>query len=555
MNPTIHDPVLLRNRIQTVHSPVIITSPAVAPTPTRRWWASLPAIAAIVLVGIGLRTIALAGDRNLWIDESMLALNLVERSPAQLFKPLDWNQGAPVGFLLLVKGAILSIGASEVGLRIVPFIGSILGLIAMAWVSVRLLPRPAAVLAILLAAMSPFLISYAAECKQYATDAAITVGLLAVGLGLLQGERGFARWAALAAAGAGAVWFSHPAAFVLGGIGTALLAEAALARDRGRFLAAAGTVATWLASFAVCYLVNLRQLSNNNFLLSYWDGHFLPLPPTSPGDFAWLLDHYFAPFAYPGGLGGTEIRAGGIAAVLFIIGIWGMWKARWPVAVAVVLPAVLALLASGLNRYPFAGRLLLFLVPLMLLGVAHGAWMIATALRTTVPFAAYAFVGVLVAAPCLEAYQEIRRPMRQEQIEPVLAQLRADWRPGDRIYVYYGARPAFTVYTRDNPFPAGAVVYGESARDRRLSYRDELAKLRGQVRVWLVFSHPHHNESEIITAFADGLGRCEGVYAEEGAMACLYNFTAPPGSAAGPDPALTLPRDENRAAITRGGDR
>ena len=49
-----------------------------------------------------------------------------------------------------------------------------------------------------------------------------------------------------------------------------------------------------------------------------------------------------------------------------------------------------ALLASGLHAYPFAGRLLLFLVPLLVLGVARGAYAVAAALKPTQAFAAVA---------------------------------------------------------------------------------------------------------------------------------------------------------------------
>ena len=81
------------------------------------------------------------------------------------------------------------------------------------------------------------LISYAAEFEEpYASDASIAIGLLAVALGLLEGGRSFARMAALAVAGAVAVWCSHPATFVLGGIGSALLLRALVARDRRNFV-------------------------------------------------------------------------------------------------------------------------------------------------------------------------------------------------------------------------------------------------------------------------------------------------------------------------------
>lgn len=554
MRPTTDSPALL-NRFETVKNSIVVSLSPPDTTSARPWWTSTVAIVALVLLGCGLRTIALSGNRNLWLDEAMLALNLIERSPAQLMEPLDRNQGAPVGFLLLAKAVITQLGASEVALRLVPFVASALGLVGFAWVAPRLLPRPAAVFALLLMAVSPFMISYAAECKQYGVDAAITVGLFAVAAGLLQGGQGFSRWAALGAAGAAAVWFSHPSAFVLGGIGTALLAEAAVKKDRGRLLAACGTVAVWLVSFGACYFLTLKQLGHNQYLLDYWNGHFLPFPPKAPGDLVWVLDHYFAPFSYPAGLGGTEIRAGGIAAVLFVVGLWGMWKERWAVAAAVILPALFALLASAVHKYPFSGRLLLFLVPLMMLGIARGAWMVGSALRGAQPLAALALIGVLVAAPCLEAYQELQRPMRSEQLAPVLANVRRHWQPGDRMYVYYGAEPAFIYYTRNNPFPPEAVTFGVEARKRRLEYRNQLLPLRGTSRVWLVFSHPHKHEEADIRAYAEGLGRCLQVESFSGAAAYLFDFTSPSESGAIRTTSTTPQRDENRAAIVRGGDR
>lgn len=515
----------LTNRLDPLRPPVVVV-PHAEPPPTRGRFAAAVIVIALVALGIGLRAIPLVQNRNLWIDEAMLALNLVGRSPAQLLQPLDWNQGAPAGFLLLAKLAIEAVGPGEVGLRLVPFLGSVLGLMAFAWLARRLLPRPAATFGLALFAASPYLVSYAAECKQYATDAAVTVGLFAVAAGLLRGERGTWRWGLLALAGAAAVWCSHPAAFVLGGIGTALLAETALSRDRKRFLAASATVGCWLVSFAACYVLLLRQLGTNQYLLDYWAGHFLPLPPTGIGDAAWLLDHFFAFFQFPGGLGGTEVKAGGIAAVLFLVGGYGFWKDRWPLAVALVLPAAFALLASGLHKYPFSGRLLLFLVPLMLLGVARGAGMVGAALWSAQPVAAALLLGVLTVAPVIETWQELRRPMRYEQLTPVLAGVREQWQPGDRVYVYYGAVPAFIFYTRDNPFPAEAVTLGGESRDSRIGYRDELAKLKGHRRVWVVFSHRHKHEESLVRAYAEGMGRCDHAVKDAGAAAYLFDFCA-----------------------------
>jgi dolichyl-phosphate-mannose-protein mannosyltransferase len=521
MTPATDGHMHLANRLSPIAAPVVVVTPE--SPPDRRWFTTRVAIVAVAAVGVALRLIPLLSDRCLWIDEAMLALNLVERSPDRLLQPLDWNQGAPAGFLLLTKSAIMLFGTAEWSFRLVPFIASVLGMIGFAWVARRLLPAEAALLAVALYAVSPFLISYAGECKQYASDAALAVGMFAAALGLLLGNGGTRRWVVLSVVGAMSVWFSHPVAFVLGGIGTALFFQSIVSQDRNRTGACIATIACWLTSFGVCYITCLRQLGNNDFLLDYWAGHFCPLPPTSQGDLMWLADHYFKFLAYPGGLGGTEIAIGGIAAALAVIGVAAMVRDRWPVAVAIIVPGLVALLASGVHLYPFAGRLLLFLVPLMLLAVARGAWDVAAHLQPQRPLAAVVIVGLLLIAPVIESYQSIRHPQRHEQIEPVLSGVRTEMRPGDKVYVYWGAVPAFLFYTRDDPFPPG-VILGIEHHEEHTGYRDDLLQFAGEPRVWLIFSHPHQDEELVVQSYADALGRRERVIRQPGAAAFLFNF-------------------------------
>lgn len=521
----------LANRFGMFHPPVVVTAADPDPWPARTppWWAGQTAMALLVLVGLGLRTAEYAGGRNLWIDEARLALNLVSRSPAELLKPLDYDQGAPVGFLLLLKGVVATLGASEHALRLIPFLGSLGGLLLFAHVAARVLPRPSAVLAVGLFAVSPYVLSYAAECKQYSTDVALAVGLVAVALPLLDGTGGRGRWAGLALAGAAAVWFSHPAAFVLGGIGTALLASAVATGDRGRRNAAVLTVGCWLVSFGGCYVVSLSQLQTNQYLLDFWAGHFLPFPPTSPGHLTWLSDHYFAFLRNPGGLSGPDLQAVGVSAVLLLVGLVVLGRERWPVAVALVVPVGLTLFASALHKYPFSGRLILFLVPAAVLLVARGAEAVAGALRPKLPFAAFLLVGLLGVAVLYHAYQELRWPLRTEQVVPVLAELRQEFEPGDKVVTYAnGALPAVRFYTHDDPFPPGTLVEEDMPRGGRTAYREQLAGLKGCPRVWLVFSHRLKEEEATVKALAETLGRCDRTIRADGAVAYRFDFTAPP---------------------------
>lgn len=497
---------------------VVVADPRPATGPPR----TAAVFVALVLLGGGLRTAAFLSDRCLWIDEAMLALNLVDRTPRQLLDKLDYNQGAPVGFLLAAKAGVAAFGHAAWALRLVPFVASLAGAVAFALVARRVLPPRAGVLAVALFALSPHAVSYAGECKQYASDAAIAIGLFAAALGLLEGKGGFARWLALATAGAAAVWCAHPAAFVLGGIGTALLSHALVSRDRARFVAAGLTVACWLASFAACYLICLKHLGGNKYLTDYWAEHFLPLPPTGVGVLAWLVDHAVAFFTVPGGFGGAVIPLGGLAALLALVGLRELAREHWPVAVALATPALLVLLASALHKYPVGGRLMLFMVPAAVLLVARGAWVVFEALAGTNRFAATAFLVLLVAAPLLETSQMLRKPPRQEELHPVLEAVRSEFRPGDRVYVYSGAVPAFTFYSRERPFPAGAVTLGEEHRGDPAGFRAELAQLRG--RVWVIVSHRRGDEEAVMRATLDGRGECQRTVTRPGAAAYLYQL-------------------------------
>ena len=57
-----------------------------------------------VVVGALLRLERYLSNRSLWLDESLLALNLREKSLHGVLGTLDYNQSAPAGFLVIEKG-------------------------------------------------------------------------------------------------------------------------------------------------------------------------------------------------------------------------------------------------------------------------------------------------------------------------------------------------------------------------------------------------------------------------------------------------------------------
>lgn len=481
-------------------------------------------VAVCVLAGLALRGYAYARNPSLWIDEAMLALNVVHRSPTQLLEPLDLNQGAPVGFLMLSKLAVVVGGDGEDALRFVPCVAALLGVPLFTLFAYRALPLPTARLAVALFALSPYLAGYAAEFKQYELDATVAAGLLALGRPAWRGAAGGGRLAALAAAGAVAVWCSHPAVFVLGGVGLAALADAAR-RGRTAILAPLAVVAAWLVSFAACYLLVLQKLGMNAYLLDYWAGAFLPLPPIRPGDFAWLVGHFFDFFDKPGGFNGGFGLAG-LAGVCFLVGVLSLVRTDWRLLVALVTPFLLALLASGLRKYPFAGRLLLFAVPLGLALVAHGLSVIAGLLAKGVPGAGAVVVAAAFAGPVAECNDLLKKPLHAEDAREVIARCHHDWQPGDRAFVSYGAAPAVGYYHPRHPLPPGAVRVGAETRGKDTRpYRQELEPFRGRGRVWVILAHRQTADEAAIRTTLDGMGTGDVVLRLNDAVLMLYDLS------------------------------
>ena len=506
----------------------IVRSPA---APPRGHWARLipPLLVGLALVaGVGLRVLAYARNPSLWIDEAMLALNILYRGPAELFEPLDMNQGAPVGFLLAAKACVAGFGGNEFSLRLIPFAASLAGVVLFGVFAYRALPLTAARYAVALFALSPYLAGYAAEFKQYGLDATIGVGLLLLGRRVWNGPAPSGRLVGLALAGAVAVWFSHPAVFVLGGVGLSLLGDAAVRRDRAGLAARCLVVGAWLASFAACYVLVLRRLGTNAYLLDYWAGSFLPLPPRMPGDLAWMVDHFFQMFNKPGGLNGGEFGLAGLAGLCFLVGCLGMARDDWRLLAAVVVPIGFCLLASGLRKYPFAGRLLLFAVPLLIVGVARGLAVLTARLGEWQPGAGLVALAVVFVGPVAECYELVKKPLHGEDAREVLAHASANWAAGDRMYVYYGAVPAFQYYRARSPIPEDAVAYGaENRKGDPRRFRDELQAFRGCGRVWVFFAHRQSVDETAIRAYLDGMGTGDVVFRRSDALLMCYDLRTP----------------------------
>lgn len=505
------------------------------PTPTKPFALekSLPLLTSsklhwgIISVGIALRLIQYSLNRSLWIDEAFLSLNIIERSlPELLFQPLAYNQAAPIGFLLLEKLAVQAFGNSEYVLRLVPVLSGIAALLlfyAMAkWFSRSL----TITLALALFTISDRLIYFSSELKQYSSDVAIALLLFWV---IIRFEAKITIFGSLSAGvlGAVAIWFSHPAVFVLVGLGGVLAIDNFTNRQWSKLskIAIAGTY--WIVSFVSFYFISLKPLTQNADLSSSWGGKgtFMPFPPLSISDFRWFIDTFFEVFKNP--LGFYLV---GVAAFAFIIGLTTGLIEKGKKVLLLISPILVTLIASGLQKYPFSDQLLLlFIVPFVLLLIAEGVSATITQTQQNLSIVGISLAVLLFLHPVCSSALNLVNPNNaphplqrvREDIKPVLAYVNQQRQKDDAIYLYYAAQYQFKYYAnrfgfnwqsegeavQNSPpetwfepalpsYPPKLIV-GNYFRKDVTSLNDEIARITGNNRVWLVFSHVHDRRSDI----------------------------------------------------------
>jgi hypothetical protein len=493
-----------------------IDPPSVTAGSSRRAWVRAHAASIVfwsaLAAGVAARVVRYVDNRSLWLDESFLAINLIDRTAGELLDALDFAQSAPPAFLLSEKGIIDILGDSERSLRLLPFVASIVALLLFAWLTRRLLSPWAATLALALFAANDFLVYQASEVKPYSTDVLMTVVLLAL---LVQFERGPAtlgRIVPLLAAGAVAPFVSFPSVLVLGGVGTAALLVLHQRGTHRTLLAATGLMGAWLAAFAVVLMqssTTIQRVSSEIFAGQ----------PTAGQGMSQSIERSWSLFVNPGNFtDGTNA----LAALLAAFGILEFVRRdrAWQ-AIALGVPPALAFGAAVLERYPLGNRYSLFLVPIMLLLVARGVEALVRDSKRAVLLAT-ALAMVLLVPQAATALRHATSPPRGEDVRPLLATAASGWRAGDVLYLYRNAQYAARYYgtcndcrpdgiawpwpTRPAP-PTGtgeqfapalesvppSVVVGtqESLSDRIAS---DVARLPTSGRVWALLSHVTDHE-------------------------------------------------------------
>ncbi|MBC7898282.1 MAG: hypothetical protein H7066_22870 [Cytophagaceae bacterium] len=440
-----------------------------------------------ILVGLGLvlRAWAYVPATSLWLDEVLLARNIEALSLGELLTtPLLLDQVAPRGFLLLEKLSVIAFGKNELALRLPPFLCAVAAMLLFRRLAERTLEGLAVPFAVALFAIGIPFIKYGAEVKQYEGDATATILVLLLALDLARNDLPTRRLVFAGVAGFVLVWFSQASVLVLGGIGAAMTIEWLRARDRRLQRVVFITVPVWAAGCLLAVAAGRQAMapSTAQFMQEFWVRGFMPLPFHPLAALRWLGEQSVSVFTDPTLL---SYRWPVAYLAVAIAGFVALWRRRAFEASMLTAIVIVAVVAAVAQQYPFRGRLMFYLIPVLLLTIAAGAEWIRHIGARMHPAVGYVAMTALLAPP-VAAIVATPPPYDIEHQRAVMAFLQQRRQPGDRIHAFPLARIPLLYYAERYGVHPGDFTTVRCDRDSTRAYVRDVDQFRGVRRLWLL---------------------------------------------------------------------
>jgi hypothetical protein len=441
----------------------------------------------LVTVALALRVWAYAARVSLSLDELLLSRNILGLSLGDLLtKPLQLDQVAPRGFLLAEKLAVLAFGRNEYALRLFPFLCSLASVVLFRRVATRTLQGLAVPFAMALFALAIPVIQYGVEVKQYIVDATAAILLLDIALSLCDPATTTRRLVLFGLAGWILIWFSQASVVVMGGIGLGLAVRWLMNRDRLTARALLVTIPLWATASLVAVVAGMRSMTpaTRAFMDDFWHIGFLPVPFSVASAVRWIWDQTLSVYTDP-----TLLRYPWSApfVAVALLGMATLWTRRRDVALFLLGPFVVALIAAGAHQYPFRGRLMFYLVPGLLLTLAAGAEWLRGLLGRVYPALGGAAMAALLVPPAV-ALAHDRPPYEIEHHRAVFAYLQQKRQPGDVVYVFPLTRVGALYYGPRYGLRSGDWATAICDRTATRPYVRDVDRYRGTPRLWLLTS-------------------------------------------------------------------
>jgi hypothetical protein len=365
------------------------------------------------------------------------------------------------------------------------------------------------------------LIRYVCEVKPYEIDALVSALLLLTGACLLRRWRTGDLLCFMAAAMI-APWFSYTSCFVSGAVGTTAALQYFSARQPKRALLIAAATGVAALSFLINYYYFCK--SPSSAMMAMHRDEWLRLPPRNLSDIrldgSLLLESLVSP-------GGFDLPV--IGLLLLGLGAAAFFMERNSLGALLGCTVLLGIIGSQAAKYPWTGRLLLFLVPVMCLAAGFGMQFIGQSMERRRFQMTAALICVLTLLPL--GYTQFRRTVRpflHQGAQTAMDLISARAPAGSQVFIDDYSTPVFRFYDRHGEFSARFHVIGSGLfmQDEEV-YRQQLLALKGKGKVWVFFPDYYIGGTDhpaSVLATLDTIGHREDAIDLFTSKAYLYTF-------------------------------
>jgi hypothetical protein len=461
-----------------------------------------------LVLGITIPLAQFLYNRSIWIDEAMLALNIIHKGYFELLQPLDYLQVAPILFLEIEKFFSTIIPNSEYGLRLFPLLCYWASLFFF-YKTVKILfdNRFATILALALFVFNTTLIYYSNEVKQYICDVLVHTAIVYSILKSYKKKQ--TKLYILGITGTLAIFLSNVAPVILSVAGLYILYEQFYTkRQKSNIRGSIVVFIIWLSAFAVYYYFFIFNHPTRAFMVSSWSNLNAFLPFDSLNSFVRFLD-VEARITLKVLSPRTCLKA--IIVIFFIIGIYRIIREKKTgLVILTCFPVIIHLLLSGLHLYPFSTRLVLYIIPDLILICAAGSKYLISLLSSRskpVIVKSVCFIPVIF----LFSFHEFPTIHAHMPMEPKkdIKYLKENVSDDETIYVYRMVSPSFLYYQETGfaDFNGPVIIGVENNFFMEINNSDLLKNLetiRG--KCWLYFSGWRPVQEKYITNYLDSVG-------------------------------------------------
>jgi len=443
-------------------------------------------VALVILFGIFLRMKGYLANPSMWHDECNLAMSILDYNLFDFFhKKLEFIQVAPPLFMFFTKLLTKIAGFSEYVFRFIPLLSGCGAIVLFYLVGKYYFKsKTARIISLILFCLNTLLIYYSSEFKQYETDVFCSLAVLyafnRVDFSRIDWRKTFLAGCAFATI----IWLSFVSGIV---VMAGIIAELFKSKDYKKISVLASPVLVMAFVYGGVFLFNAYT---GTPMAKLWDDEFVSRNFANfPVLFVNSLQFFFSP-----------VKNLLFMSIFFIWGTALYIKNREKNALIVFLSIAGLIFLSWLKLYPFAQRVILFILPFYMLVLFKPFELLSWNKKTVSVILCLMFVltftpQFLITGKFIAAKNSNKRDPAREFSKYLYENIS----PDDKIFVSRASTAEFEFY--EHFYPLENKVLKESAEANLLDTRvtdcvEMLKKEKGKIWIYMPYDIPHRGVAD-----------------------------------------------------------